>query len=71
MSRSLWLGVLLVIAILSIVAVVGLTRPVRVEPSPPGSAPEPTAAAPAPGDAGTLDSLLDGIRLEHAIKHGR
>ena len=59
---------LLGIAILAIVAVVGLTHPIRVEP---GSAPEPTATASAPGDAGSLDSILDAIHLEHGLKRGR
>jgi hypothetical protein len=62
---------LVTLAILAIVLVVGVTRPVRVLPPPPGSATETTAIAPAPPDAGSLDSVLDAIGVEHAIKHGR
>jgi hypothetical protein len=69
--RSLGLLALVAMAILALVAVIGVTRPVRVQPSPPGSAPEPTAAPQATSDAGSLDSVLDGIHVEHAIKHGR
>jgi hypothetical protein len=62
--------VVLVLAILSIVAAVAITRPVRVETNghPNGEA---TATAPATADAGSLDSLLDGVRIEHQLKHGR
>lgn len=62
---------LLALAILSLVAVVGLTRPVRREPASARSAPEPAAAAPVTGDAGSLDSLLDAIHVEHLLNHGR
>ena len=68
MRPEIGLVALLVVAVLAIVAVVGLTRPIRVEP---GSAPAPTAAAPAPPDAGSLDSLLDAIQVEHLMKRGR
>ena len=68
MKQTIGTLALLGIAILAIAAVVGLTRPIRVEP---GSAPEPTATAPASGDAGSLDSMLDAIHLEHGMKRGR
>ena len=71
MSRSLGLVALLGLAVLALIVVIGVTHPIRVEPLPPGSAPEPTATATAPDDAGSLDSLLDGIHVEHDIKHGR
>jgi hypothetical protein len=61
---------LLALAILAIVVVVGVTRPVHVIPGPPGSVTE-TAVAPTPGDAGTLDSLFDAVHVEHWMKHGR
>jgi hypothetical protein len=61
---------LLALAILSIVAVVAITSPVRVEPNGHPKD-EATATAPATGDAGSLDSLLDGVRIEHQMKHGR
>jgi len=70
-SRSAGLIGLLILAILAIVAVTGLTTRVRVEPAPAGSTSGPTAAAPTAADAGSLDSLLDAIRVEHGIKHGR
>ena len=73
MSRSVWLFALLLVAVLSLVAVVAVTRPVRVEPIRERNSPDSTVAAPAPvpRDAGTLDSLLDAIHLEHLMKHGR
>jgi hypothetical protein len=67
-KRSFGLIALLGSAILAIIAVVGLTHPIQVEP---GSANEATSAAPAPRDAGSLDSLLDAVRIEHGFKHGR
>ena len=70
MNRSLGLLALLVLAILSIVGVVAVTRPVRVEGNG-HTTPQPTATAPVSEDAGSLDSLLDGVRIEHQLKHGR
>ena len=70
MNRSLGLFALLALAILSIVTVVAITRPVHVETNGHSKS-EPTATAPATGDAGSLDSLLDGVRIEHQIQHGR
>ena len=70
MNRTLGLSALLLLAILAIVGVVGVTRPVRVETAT--HSPEPTAAAPPiDNDAGSLDSLLDGLHVEHLMKHGR
>ena len=71
MSRTVWLLALLVFAIFSLVAVVGVTRPVRVEPPREARSSESTAAAPSSMDGGTLDSLLDAIQVEHLMKHGR
>ncbi len=71
MSRSLWLLALVVFAALSIVGVVAVTHPVRVE-APTNTAPiEPTAVARVSTDAGSLDSLLDAIQVEHLLKRGR
>jgi hypothetical protein len=69
-NRSLGPFALLLLAILSIVAVVAVTRPVRVETNGHSKG-EATAVAPAESDAGALDSLLDGVRIEHQLKHGR
>ena len=71
MSRSLGLFALVAFAALALIAVIGVTRPIRVEPPPPGSAPEPTATAAAPNDAGSLDTVIDAIHVEHSLKHGR
>ena len=68
MNRSVGLVALLLASALALVAVVGVTRPVRVEA---GSRPEPTVTAPAPIDAGSLDSILDAVHVEHSIKLGR
>ena len=69
MKRSAGLVVLLLLSVVALVAVIGVTRPIRIEP---GATPQPTAAAPsAPTDAGSLDSLFDAVRLEHGIKSGR
>jgi hypothetical protein len=71
-SRTLGLAALLLLAILSIVGVVGVTRPVRVESATNAAAPQRTAAAPPlDSDAGSLDSLLDGLHVEHRMTHGR
>jgi len=69
-NRSLGLFALLALAILSIVAVVAITRPIRVESSGPSKG-EATATASTASDGGSLDSLLDGVRIEHQMKHGR
>jgi hypothetical protein len=69
-KRASGLFVLLALAILAVVAVVGVTRPVRVVAPPTGSTIE-AAATPTPGDAGTLDSLIDAVHVEHGMKHGR
>ena len=71
MNRSLGLAALLVLAIISIVGAVGVTRPVRVETATHSNAPEPTATAPVASDAGSLDSLLDAVHVEHLMNHGR
>jgi hypothetical protein len=71
LSRSIGLFALLAIAVLTLIAVIGVTRPVRVGPPPPGSAPEPLPVAGARVDAGSLDSFVDGIHVEHFMKHGR
>ena len=69
MNRSAGLIALLLLSGLALVAVLGVTSPIRVEA---GGASEPAAAAiPALTDAGSLDSLLDAVHLEHAIKRGR
>lgn len=70
MNRSVGLAVLLLLAILAIVGVVGVTRPVRVETAT--QTPQSTATAPPiEHDAGSLDSLLDGLHVEHQMTHGR
>ena len=68
MKRAVGLVVLLLAAALALVAVVGVTRPVRVEAS---LRPEPTVTAPIPIDAGSLDAIIDGVHVEHSIKFGR
>jgi hypothetical protein len=70
MKRASGLFALLALAILSIVAVVGVNRPVRVFPPSPAATIE-TAAPPVPGDAGPIDSLIDAVHVEHGINHGR
>ncbi len=70
MNRTLGLAALLLVAILSIVGVVGVTRPVRVESATRANTPESSAPA-VENDAGSLDSLLDGLHVEHGMKHGR
>ena len=70
MNRSLGLFALLALAILSILGAVAVTRPVRIEENGHARA-EPTAGSPFDRDAGSLDSLLDGVRIEHQLNHGR
>jgi len=71
-SRTLGLAAILLLAILSIVGVVGVTRPVRVDSTSQASTPQPTAAASThESDAGSLDSLLDGLHVEHQMTLGR
>jgi hypothetical protein len=70
-NRSFGLLALLALAILSIVGVVGVTRPVRIENNGRSTTAQPTATARVTTDAGSLDSLLDGVRLDHQMKHGR
>jgi hypothetical protein len=60
--------VLVFLAALAIVAVVGVQRPIRVEPAPPS---ETITKAPESTDAGSLDSLLDAIQIDHLLRHGR
>jgi hypothetical protein len=67
-KRSVGLVALLLLSALALVAMVGITRPVRVEA---GSAPEPAVTAVPPVDAGSLDSILDAVHVEHVIKYGR
>ena len=69
MNRSVGLVALLLLAILAIVSVVAITRPVRVQEN--GLSKPIESAATAPADAGSLDSLLDSIHVEHQMKHGR
>lgn len=71
MNRSFGLLALLALAILSLVGVVAVTRPVRVESNEHPTAVQPTATARVTTDAGSLDSLLDGVRIDHQIRHGR
>ena len=71
MSRSLGLFALVALAALALIVVIGVTRPIRVEPPPAGLAPQPTTTAAASTDAGSLDTVLDAIHVEHSIKHGR
>jgi hypothetical protein len=69
-KRSIGLVLLLGLAILSLVAVVAVTRPVRVElPREPDSS--DTTAARLSKDGGSLDSLLDAIQVDHLLKRGR
>jgi uncharacterized iron-regulated membrane protein len=68
-NRSVGLVALVLLAILSIVGAVAITRPVRIEENGHSRAIESAAAA--PSDAGPLDSLLDVIHVEHLMKHGR
>jgi hypothetical protein len=70
-NRAPGLLALLALAILSIVAVVGVTRPVRIERNGHSTAAQPTTTARVATDAGSLDSLLDGVRLDHQMKLGR
>jgi hypothetical protein len=42
-----------------------------VVPGASNATTETAVAAPAPGDAGTLDSLFDAVHVEHGMKHGR
>ena len=69
--RSLGLIALLALAILAVITALAMNHPARVEPAPAGSVPEPVAAAPVATDAGSLDSILNAVPVEHAIKHGR
>jgi len=69
-NRTVGLAALLLVAMLAIVGVVGVTRPIRVEPATRTQ--EPTATTPPiANDAGSLDPLLDGLHVEHLMKHGR
>ena len=68
MSRTAGMVALLGVAVLLLVVVVGLHRPVRVELAGPA---ESMSAAPKPVDGGTIDGLLDAIQLDHLLKHGR
>ena len=70
MNRTVGLAALLLLAILAIVGVVGVTRPVRVEKATKTQEPSSTAP-PIENDAGSLDSLLDGLHVDHGMKHGR
>jgi hypothetical protein len=68
-KRDVGLVALLSIAVLTMLVVVGLNRPVRVEPGPRT---ESTATVPTPTDGGgSLDSMLDAIQLEHWMQQGR
>ena len=69
--RSLGLIVLLAVAVLAVVTAWGMNHRVRVEPAPAGSVPETAAVVPPPADAGSLDSILNAVEVEHLIKHGR
>ncbi len=71
MSRSFGLLALLALAIVLLITAVGMNPRVRVVPAPVGSAPETTAVAPVNTDAGSLDSILDAVHVEHLIKRGR
>lgn len=72
MTRTLGLAALLLLAIASIVGAVGVTQPVRVETASQTTPSQPTAIAPSIGsDAGSLDSLLDAVLVEHLMNHGR
>ena len=68
MNRQAGLVVLAILAILCTIVVVGLQRQPHIEPAPPESPTQTAAAAP---DAGSLDSMLDAVHVEHLIKHGR
>ena len=69
--RSLGLIALLVLAILSVITALAMNHPARVEPAPAGAVPEPAAATPVATDAGSLDSIIDAVPVEHGIKLGR
>jgi hypothetical protein len=69
-NRSTGLVALLGLAILAILGAVAITRPVRIEPNGHAWA-EPTVTVPVDHDGGSLDSLLDGVRIEHHLNHGR
>jgi len=67
-NRQAGLLVLAILAILCTIVIVDLQRQPHIEPAPPGSLPETAVSAP---DAGSLDSILDAVHVEHLIKHGR
>jgi len=69
--RSFGLLALLALAILSVITALAMNHPARIEPAPAGSVPETAAVVPPPTDAGSLDSILDAVHVEHGIKHGR
>jgi len=69
--RSFGLLALLALAILSVITALAMNHPARIEPAPAGSVPETAAAAPVATDAGSLDSILDAVPVEHGIKLGR
>ena len=68
MNRTAGLIALVALAAFLVVAVVGLNRPVPIEPASPA---ESMPAAPRRIDAGSLDTFLDAIHLDHLLKHGR
>ena len=69
MNRSAGLVALVVLSIAALIAVAGVTPPVGVAPGP--AILEPVAATRPPGDAGSLDAILDAVHVEHVIKLGR
>ena len=68
MNRQGGILVLAALAILCTIVIIGLKREPHIEPARPESPAETAAAGP---DAGSLDSMLDAVHVEHLIKHGR
>jgi len=69
-TRSVGVAALLGLAIVSIVAALSLRRPVQVEEAGHSSAIELTTIPVSP-DAGSLDTMIDAIHIEHGLNHGR
>ena len=68
MNRLGGLLALVAVALLAALVAVRLTAPtVHIVPDPDEAKLARTSAP----DAGSLDSIVDSVQLEHSIKHGR
>jgi hypothetical protein len=68
MNRLVGLLALVATALLAALVVAQLTAPtVHIVPDPD----EAKLARTSTPDAGSLDSIVDSVQLEHSIKHGR